>query len=273
MKTDKALLELVRETSCSLPEDVERALRRALRAEKKGSPAATVIGTILDNVALARKESTPLCQDTGTLSFFVDERLRRRIPREAVEKAVREATRLGYLRQNCIDASSGRSFADNVAPGSPVVHYVEPRSARPGVTLLMKGGGSENMSRQYSLPDRELGAGRDFEGVAKCVIDAVRCAKGYGCAPGIIGVCVGGDRAGGYAAAKETFLQPLGRRLRADERRLLDAINRLGIGPMGLGGATTALSLSLVSRARLPASYFVTVAYMCWALRRRTVFP
>ena len=188
---------LVRETTSSLPDDVERALRSALRREKRGSSAAVVLKTVLDNCALARKQGVPLCQDTGTLAFYVDERLRRKVTPATLKKAVALATARGLLRKNCIDSVTGASYDDNCAEGAPVVHYVEPGSGKPTVTLIMKGGGSENMSRQYSLPDSALGAGRDLDGVRKCLLDAVQRTQGYGCAPGILGVCIGGDRATG----------------------------------------------------------------------------
>ena len=267
-------MELVRATSSSLPGDVELALRRSLRKEPKGSGAAMVLKTILENCALARRQSTPLCQDTGTLAFFVDERLRRRVTPSVLKKAVALATVRGLLRKNCIDSVDGRSYDDNCADGAPVVHYRAADPSRPPtVALLMKGGGSENMSRQYSLPDAGLGAGRDLEGVRKCVLDAVVKAQGYGCAPGILGVCVGGDRATGFETAKEQLLRRLDdaspdARLAKLEKSLLKDANSLGIGPMGLGGATTLLGVKIASRPRVPASFFVTVAYMCWACRR-----
>lgn len=268
------IADLIRETSSSLPDDVERAIRNAMRREQKDSSAAVVLKTIIDNVKLARKSSTPLCQDTGTLTFFVADSLRRTVTVERIKKAVALATERGWLRKNTIDSVSGASYDDNCANGAPVVHYIE--SDRPTVTLLMKGGGSENMSRQYSLPDSDLGAGRDLAGVRKCVLDAVVKAQGYGCAPGILGVCIGGDRATGFEVAKEQLLRPLGdsaadRRLCALERQLLEEANSLGIGPMGLGGKTTLLGLKIAARPRVPASFFVTIAYMCWALRRRTI--
>lgn len=245
-----------------------------MRREQKDSSAAVVLKTIIDNVKLARKSSTPLCQDTGTLTFFVADSLRRKVTVARIKKAVALATERGWLRKNTIDSVSGASYDDNCANGAPVVHYIE--SDRPTVTLLMKGGGSENMSRQYSLPDSDLGAGRDLAGVRKCVLDAVVKAQGYGCAPGILGVCIGGDRATGFEVAKEQLLRPLGdsaadRRLCALERQLLEEVNSLGIGPMGLGGKTTLLGLKIAARPRVPASFFVTIAYMCWALRRRTI--
>ena len=271
--TDR-IVELVRKTSSSLPDDVLRALRAARRRERAGSSAAVVLKTVLDNCSLAGSRGVPLCQDTGTLVFFVDESLRRRVTPGLLGRAVAIATERGYLRRNTIDPVTGRSFDDNCAEGVPAVRYCD----RPGVTLIMKGGGSENMSRQYSLPDASIGAGRDLEGVRRCLLDAAVRAQGYGCAPGVLGVCIGGDRATGHEVAKEQLLRPLDAagaaedpKLRALERRVLREANSLGIGPMGLGGRTTLLGVRVAARPRVPASFFVTVAYMCWALRRGTV--
>lgn len=134
------------------------------------------------------------------------------------------------------------------------------------------------MSRQYSLPDAALGAGRDLEGVRKCILDAVQKIQGYGCAPGILGVCIGGDRATGYEVAKEQLLRPLDESEKTGrtsiltlEKKILREANELGIGPMGLGGKTTLLGVKIASRPRVPASFFVTIAYMCWACRRRSI--
>lgn len=278
-RTVERIVALIRDTSSSLPDDAEKALRRALRREEKGSGAATVLSTILKNVKLARENGTPLCQDTGTLTFFVDERLRAKVTPEAIGEAVAKATELGYLRRNTIDSLSGSSVDSNVCPGAPVIHYVPAGASRmPCVTLIMKGGGSENMSRQYSLPDSSLGAGRDLEGVRKCVLDAVFQAQGYGCAPGVLGVCIGGDRASGYEEAKLQLLREIGgadgavsAKMRAFEKKLLAECNSLGIGPMGLGGKTTLLDVHIGTRPRVPASFFVTVAYLCWAARRRSL--
>ena len=279
MSVADRLVELIRGTSSSLPADVVAALSSARRRERGGSSAAVVLKTILDNVALAKSRGVPLCQDTGTLAFYVDSRLRRTATPAVLKRAVARATELGCLRRNTIDAVTGFSYDDNVADGAPVVHYVdaaddsEPRR----VTLLMKGGGSENMSRQYSLPDSSLGAGRDLDGVRKCVLDAVQKTQGYGCAPGILGVCIGGDRATGFAVAKEQLMRPLDEKSSGDsvmrklERQLLREANALGIGPMGLGGRTTLLGVKIAARPRVPASFFVTIAYMCWACRRRTI--
>lgn len=274
----KQLAELIRRTSSELPEDVQAALAAACKSEAPASRAENILSTIEENTSLAARCSVPLCQDTGTLTFFW------RVPRatdtlpleEACREAVRNATANGWLRQNTIDTLTGASVADNVSDaGAPVIHFEQAAIAAPEVTLLMKGGGSENMSRQYSLPDERLGAGRDWEGVRRCVLDAVFQAQGQGCSPGILGVCVGADRAEGFAVAKQQLLRPLTDAsptplLANLEARLLVEANSLGIGPMGTGGKTTLLGVKIAARTRLPASYFVTVAYICWACRRRT---
>lgn len=191
-------------------------------------------------------------------------------------EAVAEATERGWLRKNTIETLSGLSVDTNVAEGVPVHHFEECDVSAPEVTLLLKGGGSENMSCQYSLPDSRLGAGRDPAGVRVCVLDAVHRIQGQGCAPGILGICIGADRAEGYAVAKHQLLRPLPDRssdpvLAALEAQLLEEANSLGIGPMGLGGKTTLLGVKMAARPRLPASFFVTIAYCCWACRRQTV--
>nr|HQQ92830.1 fumarate hydratase [Kiritimatiellia bacterium] len=203
------LAELIRRTTSDLPADAEAALRRAADVESPGSQAALILGALAENTVLARRQSTPLCQDTGTLTFFWD------VPpgtdtaalEQAARRAVALATRNGWLRRNTIDALTGRSVDSNVADGCPVCHFEqrsEVRGQRSGaggqgagieVWLLQKGGGSENMSRQFSLPDEALGAGRDLEGVRRCLLHAVWQAQGFGCAPGVLGVCIGADRA------------------------------------------------------------------------------
>lgn len=278
MEIEEKIAGLIRRTSSRLSADVLQALVAAIRREAKGSSARMILETLVQNAALARRKGTPMCQDTGTLTFFVDERLRGLVTPAAVKKAVAVATEKGWLRRNTIDSVSGRSINSNTYDGAPVIHYVpaKNRRAAPAVTLLMKGGGSENMSRQYSLPDAALGAGRDLEGVRRCVLDAVHKAQGYGCAPGILGVCVGGDRACGFEEAKHQLLRRLDDTNRDPalarlEKRLVKEANALGIGPMGLGGKTTVLGVKIGSRPRVPASFFVTVAYLCWAARRQSM--
>ena len=273
---EKNILELVRRTSTDLPADVELGLRGALRRERKGSHAWWALSQILQSIDLSRRNSDPICQDTGTLLFYF------RVPvgfdTNAIvartRTAISKATRQGYLRQNTLDAVSGASFETNIAPGSPVFHFQQGARKNIDVRLVMKGGGCENVGLQYSLPDQRLGANRDMEGVRRCILDAVYQAQGKGCAPGVLGICVGGDRATGMEHAKEQFLRKLGEKspvlaLERLERRVLRDAQRLEIGPMGLGGRTTLMGVKLSALSRLPASYFVSVSYMCWAFRRR----
>ena len=272
------LLSLVVKTSIDLPHDVEAALEKALTLSENGSGEASALRTMLSNAAMAREKRMPICQDTGTLMFVVEasSTLKRNVFQEAAEWAVAEATRLGVLRQNCVNSLTGKNTGNNLGIGSPVVHWHETDGAVSRVTLMLKGGGSENMGIQYSLPDSTLGAGRNLEGVRRCVLDAVHRAQGQGCAPGILGVCIGGDRATGYVESKLQLLRKIGERspepeLAELEERLLKEANSLGIGAMGFGGRTTLLDVFIGWRCRLPASYFVSISYMCWCCRRQTM--
>lgn len=275
---EKNLFELIRRTSTDLPSDVEAAIKRALKKEKKSGHACWVLETILKNTALAREKDVPICQDTGALIFhfsvpvgFDTNALVAR-----TRAAVSKATRQGYLRQNTIDSVSGASYETNVAHASPVFHFQQGARKTVDVRLIMKGGGCENVGCQFSLPDMDLQAGRDLEGVRRCILNAVWKAQGNGCAPGILGVCIGGDRATGYAYSEELFIRRLGDKSRVKtlarlEDRILKDVRRLNIGPMGLGGRTTLLGVKIGALSRLPASFFVTVSFMCWAFRRRGV--
>ena len=272
------LLSLVVKTSIDLPHDVETALEKALTLSENGSGEASALRTMLSNAVMAREKRMPICQDTGTLMFVVEasSTLKRNVFQKAAEWAVAEATRLGVLRQNCVNSLTGKNTGNNLGVGSPVVHWHETDGAVSRVTLMLKGGGSENMGIQYSLPDSTLGAGRNLEGVRRCVLDAVHRAQGQGCAPGILGVCIGGDRATGYVESKLQLLRKIGERspepeLAELEERLLKEANSLGIGAMGFGGRTTLLDVFIGWRCRLPASYFVSISYMCWCCRRQTM--
>lgn len=271
------ILELVRLTSTDLPPDVEAALREATQAEEPGSAARNALDTILMNVELSRRNSTPICQDTGTPIFFVryPEGWSTRQLRAQIESAVAEATRKAYLRPNAVDSLSGKNSGNNLGDEHfPTVHFEEVEGDTLTIELILKGGGCENVGAQYSLPNAALGAGRDLAGVRKVVLDAVHKAQGQGCAPGILGVAVGGDRGTSYLASKEALLRRLDQpsddpELAELEQRLTREANQLEIGPMGFGGKTTVLATKMTSLHRLPASFFVTISYMCWAYRRR----
>jgi fumarate hydratase, class I len=268
-------LELIRRTSCEMPQDMIRAVDKAWRKEKKDTTAKYALSVMRDNIKLADNLSQPLCQDTGTIVCYVD-RPKWITEREATRvfcRAVADATKKGYLRQNSVDSITGKNSGNNLGPGSPVMHFHEVTAKAMTVRMMLKGGGSENVSVQYALPDNRLGAGRDLDGVRKCVLDSVHQAQGKGCGPGILGVCVGGDRATGYVSAKEQFFRDLDddnddKTLAKLEKSLVKEANSLGIGPMGFGGGTTLFGIKMTARNRVPASFYVTVAYMCWAYRR-----
>jgi fumarate hydratase class I len=199
-----------------------------------------------------------------------------RLLQGALEEAVRKATELNYLRPNAVDSVTGKNTGDGAGRGIPHVHFKEWDDPAVEVRMILKGGGCENVGVQYKLPDTRLGAGRDLEGVRRVVLDSVVQAQGKGCAPGVLGVCVGGDRVSGFEESKCQLLRPLADRnpeseLAELEERLLREGNELGIGPMGFGGETTLLGVKLGVLDRLPASYFVTISYMCWADRRAGV--
>jgi fumarate hydratase, class I len=270
--------ELIRRASTDLPADIEAALRRAYEQENAGSAAQNTLGVILENVRMSRAGSTPICQDTGTPIFYVY------YPtgwstialKKQIREAVAQATAKSYLRPNSVETLSGKNTGNNLGDDFPYFHFEEWEEDYLKVDLMLKGGGCENVGAQYSLPDTRLGADRDLEGVRRAVLDAVQQAQGLGCAPAVIGVAVGGDRASSYIKSKEQFYRPLddespNTQVAALEKRLTEEANTLGIGPMGFGGKTTVLSVKIDSLERLPASYFVTASYMCWADRRRTM--
>ena len=273
-----SFVELVRRASTELPADVVTALERARGEEQPESLANKALGTILTNVDLARESSLPICQDTGTPVAWVHHPVgvSTRMLTETLEEAVREATARSYLRPNAVDSVTGRNTGDGCGRGIPTVHFAEWDEPEIEVDLMLKGGGCENVGAQYKLPDTALGAGRDLEGVRRAVLDAVRQAQGKGCAPGVLGVCVGGDRVSGFTESKHQIFRRLDDtnpepELAALEERILEEGNSLGIGPMGFGGRTTLLGVKIGILDRLPASYFVTVSYMCWADRRAAV--
>jgi fumarate hydratase class I len=272
------IVELIRHTSSSLPKDVEDRLRAAVEKEAPGSAARGALETIMKNIELSRQKSTPICQDTGTPIFYVHypEGWSTRKLREQIRGAMAEATKKNFMRPNAVDAIYDKNSGNNLGGDDfPSIHFDEVDADQPLVIeLMLKGGGCENVGRQYSLPDNDLGAGRDLAGVRKVVLDAVQKAQGHGCAPGILGVSIGGDRGTSYVKSKEVLFDEIGTRnadpkLAALEERLTSEANQLGIGPMGFGGQTTVIDTKITGLSRLPASYFVSVSYMCWAYRRR----
>jgi len=275
-----SILELIRRTSAYLPRDVEEVIELKAMTEQKESRAALAMEIVGQNIKLAKQKSLPICQDTGTITFYIEtpvgfDQLQLR---EDCEAAVVEATEKGFLRQNTVDALTGENSGNNLGEGSPVFHFEQTRESCISIRLILKGGGCENMSRQYSLPCTigETRADRNLAGVRACILDAVWQAQGKGCGPGFLGVSIGGDRATGYEHAKKQLLRTVddtneNLELSQLEAQILDEANQLKIGPMGFSGNFTLGGCKIGSCHRLPASFFVSVAYMCWAYRRRGV--
>jgi fumarate hydratase class I len=273
-----SLLELITQTSTNLPPDVRAAMAAATGSETPGSQAAQALAVIAGNVDMAAEDEAPICQDTGMPTFFI------RAPvgisqaglRRAACDAIAEATRQGKLRPNSVDSLTGANSGNNLGNETPVFHFEEWEEEDIEVRLILKGGGCENKNIQYSVPCQIEGLGRadrDIEGVRKCILHAVWQAQGQGCSPGALGVCIGSDRAHGYELAKAQLLRPLddvnpNPVLAGLEQRIMSEANRIGVGPMGFGGQVSLIGCKITAANRLPASFFVSVAYDCWAFRR-----
>lgn len=248
-------------------------MRQALTSEE--SQYRNFYHMVLDNIAIARSAKKPICQDTGTPTFFV------KIPetaaqgpiKEAIIEATRMATQMVPLRPNAVAPLAGENSGDNTGRHYPIVYFEEHKGPELVIDLLLKGGGSENVSRLYKLPDESIGAGRDLEGIRRCVLDTLWHAQGKGCPPYTVAVVVGGAIDQVSYLAKRLLLRRFNEEnpepeLRKFEEQLLKDANSLGIGPLGLGGRRTVLKVFFDWAHRHPATFFVEVAINCWALRR-----
>jgi fumarate hydratase class I len=273
-----SIVELITRTSTDLPPDVRAAMGVALTQEDRGTRAGQALTVIAQNIDQAASCEGPICQDTGMPTFEV------KVPvganqiwmKQQIRGAIVEATRRGKLRPNSVDSITGENSGNNLGPGTPIIHFEQWERDAIEVKLILKGGGCENTNAQYALPAEldHLGrADRSLEGVRKCILHAVWKAQGKGCSPGAVGVCVGGDRTSGYLHAKEQLFRTLDdvnpdSRLAELERRIMDEANTLTVGPMGFGGRTSLIGCKIGALNRLPASFFVSIAYDCWAFRR-----
>ncbi len=273
-----SLLELITQTSSNLPPDVRAAMGSMLDTETRGTQSAQALDIIATNIDMAEEEESPICQDTGMPTFIVHTPVgvNQLAIAKTIREAVAEATRRGKLRPNSVDSLTGKNSGNNLGAETPVIHFEQWEQDDIEVKLVLKGGGCENKNIQYSLPAEleHLGrAGRDLAGVRKCLLHAVWQAQGQGCAPGALGVCIGSDRAHGYMLAKMQLFRTLDDvnpvpELAALEAEIMEEANRLGVGAMGFGGKASLIGCKIVAANRLPASFFVSVAYDCWAFRR-----
>jgi fumarate hydratase class I len=274
----ESMISLIVKTSTDLPPDVRAAMRVAMNEEPEGTRSAQALAIIGQNIDQAAEGEGAICQDTGMPTFEVKTPvgLNQIWLKQELREAVAEATRRGKLRPNSVDSLTGENSGSNLGPGTPIVHFEQWERDEIEVKLILKGGGCENMNAQYSLPAElaQLGrADRTLEGVRKCILHAVWHAQGKGCAPGAVGVCIGGDRTSGYVHAKEQLFRSLDdvnrdARLAELEAEVMRTVNTLGIGTMGFGGRVSLIGCKVGALNRLPASFFVSVAYDCWAFRR-----
>jgi fumarate hydratase, class I len=273
-----SLLELVIQTSTNLPPDVREAMSRTAGAETPQTQSSQALDIILSNIDMACDDEGPICQDTGMPTFVVHTPVgvNQLAIKKAIREAVAEATRRGKLRPNSVDSITGKNSGDNLGVETPVLHFEQWEENEIEVKLILKGGGCENKNIQYSVPcdlDHLGRADRNLEGVRKCILHAVWQAQGHGCAPGALGVCIGSDRAHGYELAKAQLFRTLDdvnpdTALAKLEAEVLEEANRLGVGAMGFGGRASLIGCKIMAANRLPASFFVSVAYDCWAFRR-----
>src|SRR5579864_283855 len=273
-----SLLELITETSTNLPPDVREAMSIAAGSETPGTQSSQALDIILSNVDMASDDTGPICQDTGMPTFVIHTPVGvNQIKfKKAILAAVAEATRRGKLRPNSVDSLTGKNSGDNLGEETPVIHFEQWEEDEIEVKLILKGGGCENKNIQYSVPcelDHLGRADRNLEGVRKCILHAVWQAQGQGCAPGAVGVCIGSDRAHGYDLAKGQLFRTLDDvnpvpELAKLEAAIMEEANRIGVGAMGFGGKVSLIGCKIGMANRLPASYFVSVAYDCWAFRR-----
>ncbi|WP_183242948.1 fumarate hydratase [Anoxybacillus mongoliensis] len=277
-KFQESMYKLIVETSTKLPKDVRRAIAKAKMRENAGTRAAMSLATIVQNIQMADENVSPICQDTGlpTFKIKVPVGVNQMEMKEAIRRAIAQATKDGKLRPNSVDSLTGENSGDNLGIGLPVMKFEQWEKDYIDVRLILKGGGCENKNIQYSLPCELEGlgrAGRDLDGIRKCILHAVYQAQGQGCSAGFIGVGIGGDRSAGYDLAKEQLFRSVddvnpNEDLRKLEEYIMEAANKLGIGTMGFGGETTLLGCKIGVMHRIPASFFVSVAYNCWAFRR-----
>ena len=274
----ESMLELIIQTSTNLPPDVRQAMGEALETEEPQTQAGQALAIIGQNIDMAYEDEGAICQDTGMLTFEIKTPVgvNQMVMKEQIQEAIAEATKRGKLRPNSVDSISGKNSGNNLGPGTPVVHFEQWDQPDIEVRLILKGGGCENMNIQYSVPCtlEHLGrVDRDLEGVKKCLLHAVWQAQGQGCAPGAIGVCIGSDRAMGYHLAELQLFRPLDDvnpdpTLAKLEQETMDEANKIGVGTMGFGGKVSLIGCKITAANRLPACFFISVAYDCWAFRR-----
>jgi fumarate hydratase subunit alpha len=253
-----------------LPEDVKQALKKAY-AEETSETGKTQLKAILDNIELAEKYQAPVCQDTGTIIFYIKAGSKARDLdkiEEALTNATQRATKEVPLRPNAVDPFSQKNSGDNTGRFIPYTNWEMTSGNSVELTVMTKGGGSENVCVTGMLVP-----GEGIKGLKKFVIDAVIKAGAQPCPPTILGIAMGGGTDISIKLAKKTLLRPVNEpnsdpEIAKLEKEIFEAANMTGIGPMGLGGKTTVLGVHIDYAFRHPASFPAAVAFNCWASRR-----
>lgn len=267
---------LVRQTKLAvttLPDDVKNAIKTAY--EKESNPVAKkILASIIDNYTMSEESGRPMCQDTGTLIWYVE--VGADFPlllelEDIIKDAAREATVKVPIRPNAVDPIRAKNSGDNTGRFMPWINWEIREGDDVILTLLPKGGGSEFTSQL-----RMISPGLGIKGVKEAVIRAVYEAGGKPCPPIIVGVGIGGGADIALKLGKMALLRPLDKRHEEPEvaqleEELLEKLNSLGIGPMGLGGDTTVLGVNVEYAYRHPATLPVAIVTQCWAARRATI--
>ena len=265
----QGLVTLLKKAQTELPSDVENALKQACK--KETGIAKIQLETILKNIALAKKIKYPMCQDTGMHTFFVTigtESPYIKQIKKLITNAVKKATKEIPLRPNTVDPLTGKNHEDNLGDHAPSIIWDFAKGSDIEITVLPKGNGSENMSALAMLnPSEGITGAMDF------IVNNIKKAGGNPCPPTIVGVGIGGTADSVMTLGKHALLRPVGIRnsnpkIASLEKQLITRLNKLGIGPMGLGGKTTVLDVHIETAYRHPASFPVGVVVQCWANRR-----
>ncbi|MEM1563772.1 MAG: fumarate hydratase [Candidatus Bathyarchaeia archaeon] len=269
---EEAAFNLLKQAVIYLPEDVKKALEKAY-VEETSETGKTQLKAILDNIELAERYKAPVCQDTGTIIFYVQAGAEvKNLDKieEALVRATRKATKEIPLRPNAVDPFTQKNSGDNTGRFIPYINWEIVSGNSLELTVMTKGGGSENVCVTGMLVP-----GEGINGLKKFVIDSVIKAGAQPCPPTILGVAMGGGADIAMKLAKKALLRPLDQpnpnpEIAKLEKELYEAANMTGIGPMGLGGKTTVLGVHVEYAFRHPASFPAAVAFNCWAARRAT---
>jgi fumarate hydratase subunit alpha len=269
---EEILIEAIEKAETELPKDVIKALKKAADIEK--GIARIQMEAILENIKIASKEGIPMCQDTGIMTFYIQAGTEFKYLadlKKILGNAVKRATKETPLRPNTVNPFTGENSGDNLGRNIPYISWDMIKGSECMIHILPKGGGSENMSALWMLAP-----GEGFAKAKKLIVGHIINAGGKPCPPTIAGIGIGGGADICMQLAKKSLLRKIGehhreREVAKMEKELFELINKTGVGPMGLGGATTVLDVHIEYAHRHPASFPVGLVLQCWANRRKVI--